>query len=81
MYCPAVAAVKLLIGVPIVGIVAYVTPDSLHDEVTGERLTVPPEFTRLTNTVSVARETWLAVKPDGNVLRSNCSSAVFPLPT
>jgi hypothetical protein len=58
-----------------------VTVDSLHVEVTGERLTEPPEFTRLTNTVSVACETWPAVNPDGNVLRSNWSSAVLPLPT
>jgi len=42
---------------------------------------VPPVLTRLTNTVSVAREIWLAVSPAGNVLRSNCSSAVLPFPT
>src|SRR5882757_5313509 len=54
---------------------------SLHAEVTGERLTVPPVLTRLTNTVRVARNTWLAVAPAGSVLRSNCSSAVLPLPT
>jgi hypothetical protein len=82
-YSPAVvaAAAKLPAALPSDGAVAYVTVPSLHAEVTGTRFTVPPAFTRFTKTVSVARCTCPAVSPPGSVLRSNCSSAVLPLPT
>jgi hypothetical protein len=53
-YCPARDAENAFIAEPIDGAVAAVTADSLHAEVTGERLTIPVPLTRFTNTVSDA---------------------------
>ena len=74
-------ALKLVIDAPRVGMVFWVTRYSLQAEVIGDRLTVPPVLTRLTKTVSVACEIWLAVMPAGSEVRSNCTSDVLPLPT
>jgi hypothetical protein len=80
MNCPAVEAVKLPAGAPIVGIVSSVTADSVQAEVMGESVTDPVALTRLTKMVRVAREIWLADVPAGNVPRSNRSNVVLPLP-
>src|ERR1700733_1052065 len=80
-YCPGVAAVKVVEVAPIVGIEANVTDDSPQVEVTGATLTIPAALTRFTNSVTVARETWLETMPGGNAVRSNWTSAVLPLPT
>jgi hypothetical protein len=61
--------------------VAAVTPDSVQAEVMGARVTAPGALMRLTKTVRVAPEIWLAVVPAGSEVRSNWRSAVLPFPT
>jgi hypothetical protein len=80
-YWPAAEAMKMPVVAPTEGAEEEVTEDSLQEEVAGESVTDPAVLTRLTKTVSVACEIWLAVVPAGTVLRSNCKNDVLPLPT
>jgi len=66
---------------PSTGSVAYVTVPSLHDDPTTCTATVPGVSARLQYTFSTARVICDAVVPAGNTPRSNCTSAVYPLPT
>jgi hypothetical protein len=79
--CCACVGVKVATAEPCVGIVAYVTVDSLHELVKGCTLTTPEVLIRFTYSFSVALPIWLAVVPAGSEERSNWISAVPPLPT
>jgi hypothetical protein len=79
--CPDVETARVPIELPVAGDVAEVTLYSPQAAVTGETVTDPAAFTRLTKTVSVACDTWAAVVPAGSEDRSNWRNVVSPLPT
>ena len=62
-YWPAAEAMKMPVVAPMEGRDAAVTDDSVQVDVAGESVTDPAALTRLTKTVSVACEIWLAVVP------------------
>ena len=78
---PDEPGLKLLTTVPVWGLLLYFTPPSVQLEVTGAMSMEPGERIRLTNSVTEAWPTWLAVMFAGRPERSNWMYAVLPLPT
>jgi hypothetical protein len=66
---------------PSEGTVAYVTLASFQVDPTACTVTAPGVSERLQYTRNVARVICADVVPAGNTPRSNCTSAVYPLPT